>query len=74
MSSYFLWGDKEVDDVVLELLEWLLDVFLEEVLHLDLDGVLVVVHVGEVGGVIVLGQGLQLILKIEQKQVSYYYE
>ena len=51
-----------------------MDVFLEEVLHLDLDGVLVVVHVGEVGGVIVLGQGSQLILKIEQKQVSYYYE
>ena len=39
---------------------------LEEVIHLDLDGLLVVVHVGEVGGVIVLGQGSQLILFIER--------
>lgn len=57
-----LWGDKEVNDIILEFLEGLLEVLLEEVLHLDLDGLLVVVHVGEVGGVIVLGQGSQLIL------------
>ena len=35
----------------------------EEVLHLDLGGVLVVVHVGKEGGVIVLGQGSKLILE-----------
>ena len=35
---------------------------LEEVIHLNLDGLLVVVHIGEVGGVIVLGQGSQFIL------------
>ena len=35
---------------------------LKEVFHFDLDGVLVVVHVGEVGGIIVLRQGTKLIL------------
>ena len=38
---------------------------LKEVLHFNLDGVLVVVHVGEVGGVIVLRQGTKLILHDE---------
>ena len=63
---------KEVNDVILELLEGLLDVLLDEVPHLDLDGVLVVVHVGKVGRVIVLGQGLQLILKIEWIHIMSY--
>ena len=57
-----LWGDKEVNDIILEFLEGLLEVLLEEVLHLDLDGLLVVIHIREVGGVIVLGQSSQLIL------------
>ena len=43
---------------------------LEEVLHLDLDGLLVVVHVGEVGGVIVLGQGSKLILDCDKERYS----
>ena len=54
-SAYPVWGDKEVNDVILQLLERLLDVLLEEVLHFDLNGALVVIHVGEVGRVIVLG-------------------
>ena len=41
---------------------------LEEVLHLDLGGVLVVVHVGEVGGVIVLGQGSEFILDCDKEK------
>ena len=56
--AYFLWAHKEVNDIILKLLEGLLDVLLEKVLHLDLDDVLVVVHIREVGAVIVLGQGL----------------
>lgn len=54
-DTYLVWCHKEVHDVVVELLECFLDVLLEEILHLSSDdGVLVVHHVREVGGVVVL--------------------
>ena len=62
-TAYLLWGHKEVNDIIFKLLERLLNVLLEKVLHFDLDDVLIAVHVGEVGGVIVLGQGSQIILR-----------
>ena len=39
-----------------------LDVVLEEVLHLGLDGVVVYVHIGVVGSIVVLGESIQLVL------------
>lgn len=62
--TYLVWCHKEVHNVVVELLECFLDVLLEEILHLSSDdGVLVVHHVREVGGVVVLRQTSQLILQ-----------
>ena len=60
---HLLWCHKDVDNVVVEILEGLPDVLLEEVLDFPGDDrVLVVGHVGVVGGVVVLRQGPQLVL------------
>ena len=67
-SSYLIWCHEEVDEVVLEVLEWLFDAVLEELLHLARDdSVLVMHHIGEVDIVIVLGQSSQFVLQREER-------
>jgi hypothetical protein len=54
-KPYLIWCHKEIDEVVLELLQCLLDAVLEELLQFPGDdGFLVVDHVGEVDIVMVL--------------------
>ena len=67
-SSYLIRCHEEVDEVVLEVFEWLFDAVLEELLHLARDdGVLVMHHVGEVDIVVVLGQSSQFVLQREER-------
>ncbi len=73
ISSHLLRSHEDVHDVVLEFGQSRLDTVVKEGLDLAVDdGVLVVGHIREVNGVIVLGDSSQLILFTDTKEGRNY--